>query len=237
MLKSRHKRFPVKHNLFSAGSKAILFFGVLLLMACSFTTTSAQTISSGANPFTASAATATSYTIVDTGQTHCYNNAQQIACPQRGVAFFGQDAQYVGNAPSYKDNGDGTVADLNTGLMWQKTPGSKVAFANAVAGTKSFNLGGYTDWRLPTIKELYSLIDFSGTDPNPTSTDTSGLKPFINTQYFDFKYGDTGAGERVIDAQYWSSTEYVSTTMNGNPTTFGVNFAMATAQLPTMRLA
>jgi len=29
----------------------------------------------------------------------------------------------------------------------------------------------------------------------------------------------------MIDAQYWSSTEYVSTTMNGSPTTFGVNFA------------
>jgi hypothetical protein len=49
--------------------------------------------------------------------------------------------------------------------------------------------------------------------------------PFIDTNYFDFEYGDTNAGERVIDAQYWSSTEYVSTTMGGSATTFGVNFA------------
>ena len=44
-------------------------------------------------------------------------------------------------------------------------------------------------------------------------TNTSGLTPFIDTSYFAFDYGDTSAGERVIDAQYWSSTQYVGTTM------------------------
>jgi ribonuclease BN (tRNA processing enzyme) len=58
-----------------------------------------------------------------------------------------------------------------------------------------------------------------------SGTNTGNLKPFLDTRYFNFKYGDTAAGERIIDAQYWSSTEYVATTMNGTATVFGVNFA------------
>lgn len=49
--------------------------------------------------------------------------------------------------------------------------------------------------------------------------------PFIDTDYFDFRYGNTSAGERYIDAQWLSSTQYVSTTMDGMKTLFGVNFA------------
>jgi hypothetical protein len=49
--------------------------------------------------------------------------------------------------------------------------------------------------------------------------------PFINTDYFVFEYGDISAGERIIDSQFVSSTKYVSTTMGGDDTVFGVNFA------------
>jgi len=66
------------------------------------------------------------YTIVDTGQIRCYSNNAEIEFPKNGTAFFGQDAQYVGNEPAYEDNGDGTVTDLNTGLMWQSDPGEKM---------------------------------------------------------------------------------------------------------------
>jgi hypothetical protein len=163
------------------------------------------------------------YVVVDTGQVKCYDNFEEIVCPRPGEAFYGQDAQYQGIQPSYQDNGDGTVTDLNTGLMWQKTPGDKVTYAEAVAGADDFDLAGYDDWRLPTIKELYSLILFSGTDPAPESVEPA--TPFIDTDYFDFEYGDISAGERIIDAQYWSCTEYVGTTMNGAATVFGVNFA------------
>jgi hypothetical protein len=170
-------------------------------------------------------APAREYVIVDTGQAICYDNSSAIACPARSEDFHGQDAQYDGVQPSYRDNGDGTVTDLNTGLMWQKTPGEKVIYADAVAGAGRFRLAGYEDWRLPTIKELYSLIDFSGIDPSGWNGSTSSLVPFIDTTYFDFEYGDTSASERLIDGQYWSSTEYVATTMGGDATTFGVNFA------------
>ncbi|MBP7999413.1 MAG: DUF1566 domain-containing protein [Chloroflexi bacterium] len=167
------------------------------------------------------------YVVVDTAQVTCYDaNGLAAACPSAGDSFYGQDAQYTGHAPSYTDNGDGTVTDNNTGLMWQQAVSEKMNYAEAVAAADPFTLAGYTDWRLPTIKELYSLMQFNGTDPSGYSgSDTSGLTPFINTTYFDFEYGDVTAGERLIDAQYWSSTEYVSTTMGGAATTFGVNFA------------
>jgi hypothetical protein len=73
---------------------------------------------------------------------------------------------------------------------------------------------------LPTIKELYSLMDFAGSTPMPGRQG----KPFIDAA-FDFRYGDTTAGERPIDAQFWSATEYVGRTMGRDASVFGVNFA------------
>ena len=170
---------------------------------------------------------ARTYVMVDTGQEICYNNDGEIMSPLEGEKFYGQDAHYNGLPLSYLDNGDGTVTDLNTGLMWQEDPNNfdKVSWDDAMANAATVTSGSYNDWRVPTIKELYSLMDFSGKDPSGWGgTDTSELTPFIDTNYFGFEYGDV-QGERVIDSQYWSSNEYVSTTMNGDHTVFGVNFA------------
>jgi len=163
------------------------------------------------------------YKIVDTGTTQFYGNLNTIAAPSEGQPFYGQDASYSGNQPSYLDNCDGTISDLVTGLMWTKAIDGKQTYEEAKAGAASCSVGGYGDWRLPTIKELYSLILFSGTDPSGPSSPSS--IPFLDSQYFDFEFGDESKGERIIDAQYWSATEYVSTTMNGQATVFGVNFA------------
>ncbi len=166
------------------------------------------------------------YRIVDTGQDQYYNASVEIAPPSVGQPFYGQDAQYDGAQPAYQDNGDGTVSDLNTGLMWQQTFSGKLTFDDAVAAADTFSLAGYTDWRIPSIKELYSLMDFRGTDPSGlTGADTSLLTPFIDQAYFEFIYGDENAGERLIDAQYWSSTEYLGVTINGAQSAFGVNVA------------
>ena len=176
------------------------------------------------------------YKIVETGQNKFYDNFNEINAPSIDESFYGQDAQYTGNQPSYKDNGDGTVIDNVTGLMWAKSPDlngdgiinadDKLSQSEAALEASSFNLGGYNDWRLPSIKELYSLIMFYGIDPSGyNGTNTEDLVPFINTDFFDFGYGDTDAGERIIDAQMATSTLYVSTTMNGDETMFGVNFA------------
>ena len=63
--------------------------------------------------------------IVDTGLRKCYDNRKEIPFPRRGKAFFGQDAQYEGNTPAYRNNGDGTITDLNTRLMWSKAVDKK----------------------------------------------------------------------------------------------------------------
>jgi len=168
--------------------------------------------------------TSTNYTIVDTGLTICYDNSITISYPLETEPFYGQDAQYIGNHPSYQNNGDGTITDLNTVLMWQQDSGEKITYSTAVSGADTFTLAGFDDWRLPSIKELYSLINFNGTDPSGLES-SDNLIPFIDTDYFIFEYGNEAEGERIIDAQYWSSTEYVSTTMNGAATVFGVNFA------------
>jgi len=163
------------------------------------------------------------YPIVDTGQTHCFSDTGQLfRLPRPGQAYFGQDAHYLSNPPRYRDNGNGTISDLNTGLMWQKTPDldNKPTFRQAAAGAKACRLAGYSDWRLPVIKELYSLIDFNG------NVRARSPVPYVDTQYFDFCYGnERGHNGRNIDAQYWSATEYVGTTMQGATTVFGVNFA------------
>lgn len=165
------------------------------------------------------------YPIVDTNQMRCYNAAATMTCEAAGQPFFGQDSQYQGYQPRYLDNGDGTVTDLVTGLMWQKDPGEKVSWKMAMDGVATANLAGYSDWRVPTIKELYSLIMFSGVDPKVEGSDTSGLIPFINTDFFAFEYGDTSAGQRVIDSQWVTSSVYVFTVMGEMGCFFGVNFA------------
>jgi hypothetical protein len=166
--------------------------------------------------------------IPDTGQNRCYSDSRAVSCPGPGGSFFGQDAQYQGPQPAYRDNGNGTVTDLNTGLVWSKAVSpNKLSLDQAQRAARQMSLGGHTDWRIPTIKELYSLIDFRGYTGFSGRRSLKGVPsnaiPFINTDYFDFLYGATG--ERYIDAQWLSSTKYVSTTLGGAETLFGVNFA------------
>jgi hypothetical protein len=161
------------------------------------------------------------YVIVDTGQTTFFDNQKEVLLDK---SFNGQDASFDGNQPSYIDNGDGTITDLNTGLMWQQGF-YKSDYNDAESISMSASIGGYDDWRVPTIKELYSLILFTGNQGmgSPESkTPPDDAVPFIDTNYFEFEYPSEN---RYIDAQYITSTEYVSYTMNNAETFFGVNFA------------
>lgn len=186
---------------------------------------SAQPVSSGLT-----------YPIVDTGQGKCYDARAEMTCS--ASSFSGQDAQYTSNIPSFTLSADGlTVSDNVTGLVWQRSPDTnadgilnksdKLTLEQAQlfpAALNATSFGGYTDWRLPTIKELYSLIDFRGTDPSGASG-MQALIPFLDTNYFQFAYGDSAAGERTIDSQYASSTTYVGGSVQGGQKLFGVNFA------------
>jgi hypothetical protein len=182
------------------------------------------------------------YPMVGTGQINSYNNSAIITLPISGQSFYGQNTNHPGNTPSYTNNGNGTITDNVTGLMWEKTTDKngdgvinyydKKTYTEALASASSCTTGGYNDWRLPTIKEIYSLVMSYGAEPNPIATSQGTAVPYIDTNYFTFGYGDLNSSshgatsnERLIDAQYATSTLYVSTTMNGQSTMFGYNFA------------
>ena len=62
----------------------------------------------------------------------------------------------------FVDNGDGTITASDTGLMWQKeTAPGFYQWEQATAYCENLILGGYSDWRLPTIKELDSIGDLT----------------------------------------------------------------------------
>jgi Protein of unknown function (DUF1566) len=64
------------------------------------------------------------------------------------------------NPQTYTDNGDGTVTDTVTGLMWQKAVASGTfTLPQAVAFCPTLTLATHSDWRLPTIIELTSILD------------------------------------------------------------------------------
>ncbi|MEO9944834.1 DUF1566 domain-containing protein [Paraglaciecola sp.] len=172
------------------------------------------------NKHTASASNINvSYPIVDTGQKTFYSNDGVISLPTEGDDFFGQDGSYIINEPSYTDNQDGTITDNVTGLMWHKDLSDKLSYKEALDKIQGLELAGHTDWRIATLKELYSLIQFTGAVKGEKA-----ITPFIDTKYFEQPLGDTSQGEREIDAQVWSSTEYVAKTMKNDETVFGVNF-------------
>ena len=158
--------------------------------------------------------------IVTTGQTKTYDRDGNEVELSPGDACYGQDGHYAGTEFSFVDNGDETVTDNVTGLMWQQDMGVKMTYEEARKAAEACTLGGYDDWRVPTIKELYSLIQFTG----DCGGEVAGENFFIDTDYFVQPIGDTSIGEREIDAQTWSSTIYTGTTMNGDKTVFGVNF-------------
>lgn len=67
--------------------------------------------------------------------------------------------EYAGS--SFHDNENGTVTDKATGLMWQQQgPSAKMNWEQSLSYCEGLNLGGYTDWRLPTIRELLRLMDY-----------------------------------------------------------------------------
>jgi hypothetical protein len=164
------------------------------------------------------------YAIVGTGQFEFFGNRGEIGKPEKNTPFYGQDAQYPSNIPAYVDHGNGTVTDTVTGLMWEKAY-RRLEWADALSAATAASTGGHSDWRVPSTKELYSLMLFSGNQGRgrpDSSVPPADAEPFYNTSAFDFAYPEAG---RYIDVQYVTRTEYVATVMDGQRCFFGVNFA------------
>jgi len=127
-----------------------------------------------------------------TGQTTSYPNGDNT---DRDDGYY---QATVGIARSYTDNGNGTVTDNATGLIWQQEDdNTQRNWADAGTYCDTLDLGGSTQWRLPTVEELISITDKSTFNPsiNPVFTNTDS-------------------------SSYWSSTTNASATSYG----WGVNF-------------
>jgi hypothetical protein len=111
----------------------------------------------------------------DTGQSKCFDNNRETACPAPDEPFYGQDAHYDINLPYHEIktiNGDEVVIDHITGLTWQKhDDGIKRPWHEAMKYCDNLTLAGYSNWRRPTRKELQSIADYGDLDPavNPAT--------------------------------------------------------------------
>lgn len=109
----------------------------------------------------------------NTGQTECYNEfGDQFPC--NSGTCRGQDGFYSTGCPGenrFVDNGDGTVTDHCTGLMWQKdtadvngdgiwTDQDYLTWCAALAYCEDLTFAGHDDWRLPNVRELQSIADY-----------------------------------------------------------------------------
>jgi hypothetical protein len=135
----------------------------------------------------------------------------------------------------FVDNGDGTVSDISTGLMWQQDTvrnGQKnfdaMTWEEALAYCADLELpkGGYTDWRLPTIKELRSITDYDACEPAinraffPNTSTTSSY--WTSTTMADDPKGALCVGFSV-GYDYWvkkSLSRYVRAVRGGQSQSF-----------------
>ena len=156
--------------------------------------------------------------VTETGQTMCWDPLD-LALPIDPIDCVGtgQDGEFRSGLPlEFVDNGDGTISDVHTKLMWEKLSddGSihdwdnfSYQWAGAfgkVSDLNAANFAGYGDWRLPQARELSTLVDFSASSPAVRTAFNKDCKP----------------GCSVITCSCTKSSFYwSSTTVQAGPTT------------------
>lgn len=144
--------------------------------------------------------------------------------------------------PIFVDNGDQTVTDLRTGLMWQQvntTGAGMKTWEGALAYCETLSWGGtqenpHKDWRLPNVKELGSLFNLGNAEEvdmtyfpdadNENAYWTSTTVPNSNSDAYSFSFG-TGreAPDSKVDSNLPNgASAYVIAVRGGNMGSFPV---------------
>ena len=115
-----------------------------------------------------------------TGRTKCHDESGAVI-PCDSAACPGQDGFYATGCPSegrFVDNGDRTVTDNCTGLMWQQDTADvngdgrtgdghdfATSWCGALAYCENLSFAGHNDWRSPNVRELQSIVDYGRFNP------------------------------------------------------------------------
>jgi hypothetical protein len=152
-----------------------------------------------------------------TGQTTCWDSAG-VVIPCAGTGHDGDIR--AGATLAYVDNGDGTITDTNTGLMWEKfsDDGSihdkdngydwDDAFAVKVATLNSGSFAGHTDWRVPNVKELQSIVNYGNVNPSVSPAFNTACAPGCTVTACSCTVFN------MFNNNYWSSSTYAGIPAN-----------------------
>ena len=146
---------------------------------------------------------------------------------QTGATVRDDGVVKAGGPLSYQDNGDGTITDLNTGLMWEKKsadgsdhdvtkvfPWSSLVQATIWDWIDAINtevangvgFAGYNDWRIPNVRELLSIADYGRLNPSVDPAFNNNLSPGCTvltcsaTTIRDFYWSSTTVATIPLDA-------------------------------------
>jgi len=100
--------------------------------------------------------------LTDTGQSKCYTtDGIEISCPENGNSLHGQDASYKRTEANYQKNSNGTLTDLNSGLIWiVPEEDVKHTWQDALSYCEELVFAEQSNWRLPEKFELESIVDY-----------------------------------------------------------------------------
>lgn len=149
-----------------------------------------------------------------TGQAECFSGSSTapIACPGTG-----RDGEFqAGLDRVHVDNGDGTISDLKTGLTWEKLSwdGSihdrlnqyswQDAYALKIAALNTIAFAGHTDWRLPNVNELQTILHYGTTYPMVAPAFHTGCAAGCTTLTCSCGWNSGYGGSE----RYWTSTTF-----------------------------